>query len=272
MTRCTKLRQRVRSGCGVSRFEQLADVVVEALLVQLQRHFVDGVLDVADFDDGLDGHVAKEGDLFTHVEVERMLGAAEDDVRGDTDLAQLGDALLRGLGLQLLRGLDVRDERGMDVEHIAGTDLVAELTDGFEERQALDVAHGAADFGDDDVAAHLLGHFVDARFDLVGDVRDDLHGAPLVFAGAFLVEHALVNLAGGEVVELGEVRVREALVVAEVEVGFRAVIEHIHFAVLVRVHRAGVDVQVRVKLLHDDLQAAQFEQGAEGGGGEAFAE
>jgi hypothetical protein len=87
--------------------------------MQLQRHFVDGVLTSRTSTDGLDGHVAKERDLFTHVEVERVLGAAEDDVRGDTDLPQLGDALLRGFGLQLLRGLDVRDERGMDVEHIA---------------------------------------------------------------------------------------------------------------------------------------------------------
>jgi hypothetical protein len=83
---------------------------------------------------------------------------------------------------------------------------------------------------------------------------------------------ALVNLTGGEVVELGEVGVGETLVVTEVEVGFGTVIEYIHFTVFIRVHRARVDVQVRVKLLHDDPQATEFEQSAEGGCGQAFAE
>ena len=47
---------------------------------------------------------------------------------------------------------------------------------------------------DDHIALHLLRHLMDACLDLIRDVRDHLHGAALVFAGAFLVEHALVNL------------------------------------------------------------------------------
>jgi hypothetical protein len=45
---------------------------------------------------------------------------------------------------------------------------------GLQERQRLDVADGAADFGDDhvDVIGSLGAHAV---LDLVGDVRDDLH-------------------------------------------------------------------------------------------------
>jgi hypothetical protein len=120
-----------------------------------------------------------------------MLGAAKDDVGADTDLAQFGDALLRGFGLELLRGLDVGDEGGVDVEDVAMADFVPELADGLQEGQALNIAHGAADLGDDDVAAHFLCHFVDAGFDLVGDVGNDLHGAALVLPGAFFFEHAL---------------------------------------------------------------------------------
>ena len=103
-----------------------------------------------------------------------------------------------------------------------------------------------------------------AVLDLVGDVRDDLHGAPLVFAGALLVEHALIDLAAGEVVEAGEVRVGEALVVPEVQVGLGTVVEHIDLAMLVRVHGAGVYIQIRVELLHDDPQTAQLQKRAEG--------
>jgi hypothetical protein len=38
-------------------------------------------------------------------------------------------------------------------------------------------------------------------------VRDDLHGLAQVVAAAFLLEHALVDLAGGEVVGLRFMRV-----------------------------------------------------------------
>ena len=96
----------------------------------------------------------------------------------------------------------------------------------------FDVAGGAADLGDDDVGVGLLADRVDERLDLVGDVGDDLHGLAEVFAGALLVQHVPVDLAGGEVGELVEVLVDEALVVAEVEVGLRAVLGDEDLAVL----------------------------------------
>ena len=48
--------------------------------------------------------------------------------------------------------------------------------------------------------------------------------------------------------------VDEALVVAEVEVGLALVVGDEHLTVLERVHRPGVDVDVRVELLHRDPQ------------------
>ena len=69
-----------------------------------------------------------------------------------------------------------------------------------------------------------------------------------------------------------EVLIEEPLVVAEVEVGLGSVVEDEHLAVLERVHRAGVDVDVRVELLDDHLLTTGFEEAAEGGGGDALAE
>jgi len=40
----------------------------------------------------------------------------------------------------------------------------------------------------------------------------------------------------------------ETLVMAEVEVGLRTVVEHITFAVLIRRHRAGIDVEIRGRI------------------------
>ena len=111
-----------------------------------------------------------------------------------------------------------------------------------------------------------------AALDFVRDVRDDLHGFAEIVAFALVVEHGLVNLAAGEVVHPRELGAGEPLVMAEVEVGLRAVVEHIHLAVLIRAHRAGIHVEIRIELLQRDLEAAIFEQGAERGGGQAFAE
>ncbi len=59
-----------------------------------------------------------------------------------------------------------------------------------------------------------------------------------------------------------EVLVDEALVVADVEIGLGAVLGDEHLAVLERAHRARVDVDVRVELLHLHLQPARLQQAA----------
>ena len=64
----------------------------------------------------------------------------------------------------------------------------------------------------------------------------------------------------------------EALVVAEVEVGLGAVVGDEDLAVLVRRHRAGVDVDVRVELHVRDTKPARFHQRADRRGGETLAD
>ena len=67
-------------------------------------------------------------------------------------------------------------------------------------------------------------------------------------------------------------RVGEALVVAQVEVRLGAVVGDIHLAVLIRAHRARIDVDIRIELLQGDLVAVTFEQRADRGGGQPLAE
>ena len=102
-----------------------------------------------------------------------------------------------------------------------------------------------------------------AALDLVGDVRDDLHGVAEVLAAALLGDHRGVDLAGGDVGGLRQVDVEEALVVPDVEVGLGAVVGDEDLAVLERVHRARIHVEVRVELLHHHPQAPGREEVAE---------
>ena len=50
---------------------------------------------------------------------------------------------------------------------------------------------------------------------------------------------------------------------SEIEIGLGAVIQHINFAVLKRIHRSGIDIEIRVELLENNAQTAQLEQRAE---------
>ena len=159
----------------------------------------------------------------------------------------------------------------MQEEAAVAADLLAHLPGRLEERQRLDVADGAADLGDDDV--DVVGRQrPDAGDDLVGDVRDDLDGVAEVLAAALLGDDRAVDLPGRDVGAAVQVLVEEALVVADVEVGLGPVVGDEDLAVLERVHRPGVDVEVRVELLHRDPQPARLEQAAETRRGESLAQ
>ena len=58
----------------------------------------------------------------------------------------------------------------------------------------------------------------------------------------------------------------------DVEVGLGAVVGDEDLAVLERVHRARVHVEIGIELLHRDAQAAGPEQMSEAGGRQALAE
>ena len=102
-------------------------------------------------------------------------------------------------------------------------------------------------------------------------MRDNLYGFAQIIAAAFLVQNVPVYLAGGEVGILVQILVNEALVVTEIQIGFRAVLRDVHLAVLERAHRARVNINVWVELLCCDLETAGFEQSAKRSGSDALA-
>ncbi len=179
--------------------------------------------------------------------------------------------MLRGLGLLLVGRLEVGHEREVDVKAVLLAHVEGELADGLQERLAFDIAHRAADFGDDDIDVGAVG-LGQRGLDLVGDVRNDLHGLAEEFAPPLLVDHGKIDLARGVVRVAVQRRVGEPLVVAQVEVGFAAVVQHVDFAVLIGAHRARIDVDIGIELLHADAEPALFQQHADRGAGQSLAQ
>ena len=148
--------------------------------------------------------------------------------------------------------------------------FVAELADRFEERQAFDVADRAADLHQHEI--DVVVALADEILDGVGDVRDHLDGGAEIVAAPLLGEDVLVDAAGGDVVGAACRTSGEALVMAEVEIGFRAVVGDEHLAVLVGRHRARIDVEVGIELAEAHAVAARLEQRAERGRRETLAQ
>ena len=89
----------------------------------------------------------------------------------------------------------------MNVHRVIARQFVLELADRLEERQALDVADGAADLDQHEIILVIAGE--DEFLDGVGDVRDDLDGRAEIIAAPFLGDDVLVDAPGGDVVGLG---------------------------------------------------------------------
>ncbi len=274
--RLDPLDQRAPAGeiggrLGVAQPELANDESPEPGRLEQERHLVDRVRGLGR-DDCLGRDVGEQGDLLADLVADRTVRAEHDHVGLDADAAQLLDRVLGRLGLELAGGGQLGQQRHVHIQHVRPADVLAHLADRLEERQALDVADRAADLDDHHVRIPVAGDPGDPFLDLVRDVRDDLDRAAEVVSATLLRDHGLVDPTRRDVAELGQVLVDEALVVAEVEVRLGAVIGDEHLAVLVRAHRPGVDVDVRVELQDRDVETACLEQAPDAGGGDAFAE
>ncbi len=89
-------------------------------------------------------------------------------------------------------------------------------------------------------------------------MRNDLHGFAEIIAAPLFQDHRLINLAASEVVVPRKDAVSKALVMAEVEIGLCAVIQHVNFAMLEWVHCSRIDIQIWVELLENNAQASRF--------------
>ena len=128
---------------------------------------------------------------------------------------------------------------------MAARQIIAQLADRFEKWQTLNVANRAADFDKHEINAFIA--FKHEFFDVVGDMRDDLHGTAEIITAALFGDNVLVDAASGDVVAFGRGASREALVMTQIEVGLGTIIGDEAFAVLIGAHRARINVQIGVE-------------------------
>src|SRR4051812_22464610 len=101
-------------------------------------------------------------------------------------------------------------------------------------------------------------------------MRNDLDRAAEIIAAPFLLDDALVNLARGEIIAPAHLPADKSLIMAEIEVGFRAVFSNENFTMLKWAHGAGIHIDVGIQLKQGDFDTASFENSRKRGRGDAF--
>ena len=252
---------RIEVGPAGPDVQQIDDLLIQTFPMKDQRNLIDAT-HILCGKHGRHFNVAEEGNLRFDRLGEKILRPAQKDVRLDADLPKGLDAVLRRFRLHLARCLDEGNPGQMDEDGVLPTGLVAELTDGLEKRQALDVAHGPADLHDRHVEP--LRRFTDVLLDLVRNVRNDLNGLAQIVPPPLLGDDREIDLPGREVVLFAHPCAGEAFVMAEIEVRLRPVVGHENLPVLKGAHRPRIDIDVGVQLLVGHPEAAAFENGRNG--------
>ena len=230
--------------------ELFDDALVEPFVVKHQRHFINP-FDILCGNHGILGDVTEMGDFIFDFLVEHAIGAAQKNIRLNSQPGQLFDAMLRRFGFQFAAAGDVRHQSQVNIQNILAAQVPSHLAHRFQERQPLDIAHRAADLTDGDIIS--FGGGEDAPFDLVGDMRDHLNRAAKVIAAPFLGNHRLVNLPRRAVIFPPHGGGHITFVVAEVHIGLGAIVGDEHLAMLIRAHGAWIDIDIRDPFLRSSL-------------------
>ena len=248
-----------------------ADDTGEILLFQHQGRFIQVRKgDVLDDAVGLD--VAEQADFLEDAVLQRLITAQNHNVGLHTHALKLPDGVLSGLTLVLVGAPQEGNQGDVDKQTVFLAHLQGDLAHRLNEGLGLDIADGAADFGDDHVGIGFLANPIDEFLDLVGDVGDDLDGRTQVFAPAFLIQNVPVDLTCGKIGILVQVFVDEALIVPQIQIGFRAVFGDVNLSVLIGAHGARIHIDIGIQLLSGHLQPSGLEQPTQGSGGNALAQ
>ena len=89
-------------------------------------------------------------------------------------------------------------------------------------------------------------------------MRNHLNRLSQIFAVPLFGQYVPVHFPRRKIGEFIQVLVDKPLVMSQVEIGFRAVLGNEYLSVLIRAHRAGIDIDIGIEFLRSHLIAAHF--------------
>src|SRR5579863_3932010 len=107
------------------------------------------------------------------------------------------------------------------------------LANGFQKRLAFDVADRTTDLYNHYIRVRATRDRVDALFNLIGNMWNDLNGSTEVLATPLFPNYRCVYLPGGNVIGLIRWFICKSFVVSQVEIGLRAVVGDKNLSMLI---------------------------------------
>ena len=181
-----------------------------------------------------------------------LLRAEDKDIRLYAYTLQFLDAVLCRLCLQFPCCLEVRYVCEMNVDGPL-SEFPFHLSDGLQERCALNISDGSTDFGNNEIIMVSLSEQLDVAFYLIRDMRNDLYCFSKIISAALFVDYSLVYSTSGHGVRLCGLNAGKSLIMSKVEVCLHSVDGDIAFAMLIGVQCSRVDVDIRVELLDGNI-------------------
>ena len=140
-------------------------------------------------------YITEQCDLVFQLIRQPILRTAYQYIRPQTHALKFFYTGLSRLGLQLSGSFQIRYQGHVDQHCVFLSHIMLELTDGFQERLALNISCSSSHFYNRNPVFLRSFSSVKPAFDLIGNVRDDLYRAAAIIPVTFLLKHCPVNLS-----------------------------------------------------------------------------
>ena len=138
-----------------------------------------------------------------------------------------------------------------------------ELTNGFQERLAFDVTNSSTDFNNGNFRILSSRVAVEAGFDLVCNMWDNLNRSSAEISAAFFLKNGPIDLSCCNIGILCQAFIDESFIMSKVKVGLSTIISYKYFTMLYWVHSTRVNIDVWIEFLHCNCVTTSFQQTSE---------
>ena len=150
--------------------------------------------------------------------------------------------------------------------------IMLELTDGFQERLALNITDCTANL-DDGNSVFVCGFCsVKTTLDLVGNMRDHLNGTSAEITMTLFLKNRPVNLTGCHIGIFVKAFINETFIMSKVKICLCTVIGYKNLSMLNGIHSSRVNIDVGIKFLHGHLIPSGFQKAPKRRCGNSFSQ
>ena len=179
--------------------------------------------------------------------------------------------MLRRLGLQFAGCFQIWYIGQMQRDSIFA-ELPTKLTNSLHKRSRLDIANRASHLRYDKIIVLGIRPPEHPPLDFIGDMRHHLNGMTEVVTMTLAIDYRLINPTGGNAVVTRGMNIRKSLIMTKIQVSLKPIIRYVTLAMLIRIERARVDIDIGVEFLNGNAVTARLKQAADAGRDDALSE